>query len=108
MKKKKYSIKEDLAKYPKYIFRNKRLIPIEHIGQWWGVFQAHHFVPQKIREKNPKFYSRVEHLQKIIFVSPKLNYDLEFAGEVFIFVNYGVPKKDLVFSRKAWREGYYD
>ena len=107
MKKKKYSIKEDLAKYPKYIFRNKRFIPIDDVGQWSSLLQAHHFIRQSIRKNSPDFYARVEHLQKIIFVPAQLNYDLETAGDVFIFTKYGVHKNDLVFSRKAWREGYY-
>ena len=102
------AIKDDLEKYPKYIFRNRRLIPIEEINQWTSLLQAHHFVRQSIRKNSPDFYKRVEHLQKIIFVPAQLNYDLETAGDVFIFQKYGVHKNDLVFSRKAWREGYYD
>ena len=106
--KKKYSIQDDLEKYPKFIYINKRLIPIEHIESWPSSMQAHHFVRQTTREHSPDFYKRVEHLQKIIFVPYALNYHLETAGEKFIFEKYGLHKNDLVFSRKAWREGYYD
>ena len=102
------TIKDDLEKYPKFVLRNRKLIPIDNIERWSSLLQAHHFIRQSIRKNSPDFYKRVEHLQKIIFVPAQLNYDLETAGDVFIFKKYGVHKNDLVFSRKAWRDGYYD
>lgn len=102
------SIKDDLAKYPCYMFRHRQLIPLKKPLEFWQGFQAHHFVRQSIRKNSPEFYKRVEHLQKIIFVIPQINYDLETMGEEKFFKTYGVNKNDLVFSRKKWREGYYD
>ena len=102
------SIKDDLAKYPIYIFRNGRLQSISKPPDNWVGYQAHHFVRKSIRKNSPDFYKRVEHLQKIIFVLPQMNYDLETMGEERFFQKYGVNKNDLVFSRLKWREGYYD
>lgn len=102
------SIKDDLKKYPKFIFRNRKLVPIENIEHWSSLLQAHHFIRQSVRKNSLDFYKRVEYLQKIIFVPKQINYDLETMGEIRFFERYGVNKNDLVFSRKAWREGDYD
>lgn len=101
------TIKDDLAKYPCYLFRNKKLIKIKPPDNWIG-FQIHHFVRKGIRKNSPDFYKRVEHLQKLILVPPQINYDLETMGEVKFFKKYGVNKNLLVFSRLKWREGFYD
>lgn len=101
------TIKDDLAKYPCYLFRNKKLIKIKPPDNWVG-FQIHHFVRQSIRKNSPDFYKRVEHLQKLILVPAQMNYDLETMGEVKFFEKYGVDKNLLVFSRLKWREGFYD
>lgn len=101
------SIKEDFQKYPCYLFRFKRLIKLKEAPEFWSGFQAHHFVRQSVRKNSPEFYKRIEHLQKIIFLNPQTNYDLETMGEEKFFQVYGVNKNDLVFSRKKWREGYY-
>ena len=102
------TIKDDLAKYPCYLFRNKRLIKLKEPPCNWVGFQIHHFVRQSIRKNSPDFYKRVEHLQKLILVPPQINYDLETMGEVKFFEKYGVDKNLLVFSRLKWREGFYD
>lgn len=103
------SIKDDLAKYPCYLFRHKQLIPLKRPPEYWSfLYQVHHFVRQAIRKNSPDFYKRVEHLQKLILMPSKMNYDLEAMGEERFFKTYGVNKNNLVFSRKKWREGYYD
>lgn len=101
------TIQDDLKKYPKFIFRNRKLYPVEEIESWSNLLQAHHFIRQSVRKNSPDFYKRVEHLQKIIFVPKQMNYDLETMGEVRFFEKYGVNKNALVFSRKAWRAGFY-
>lgn len=102
------SIKDDLTKYPCYLFRLKRLIPLKEPPEYWSfLYQIHHFIRQSIRKNSPEFYKRVEHLQKLILMPAKMNYDLESMGEERFFKVYGVNKNDLVFSRKKWREGYY-
>ena len=102
------SIKQDLKDYPCYIFRLKKLIKLKEPPEFWMGYQAHHFVRKSIRKNSPEFYKRIEHLQKIIFVPAQMNYDLETMGEVKFFQKYGVNKNDLVFSRRKWREGYYE
>lgn len=101
-------IKDDLKKYPIFLFRNKKLIPINHLESWGFPYQIHHFVRQSIRKNSPDFYKRVEYLQKLIIVPAQMNYDLENMGEVTFFKRYGVNKNLLVFSRLKWREGFYD
>ena len=101
------SIKQDFEKYPCYLYRNKKLIPIKAPDNWYG-FQVHHFVRKSIRKNSPDFYKRVEHLQKLILVPAQMNYDLETMGEVKFFEKYRVNKNLLVFSRLKWREGFYE
>lgn len=100
--------REDLKKYPCFVFRNKKLIPITAPENWDNGYQIHHFVRQAIRKNSPEFYRRVEHLQKLILMPAQVNYDLETMGEDTFWIHYGVDKNRLVFSRKKWREGFYD
>lgn len=102
------SIREDIKKYPCYLYRLKKLFKLKTPPEIWTGYQAHHFVRQSIRKNSPEFYKRVEHLQKIIFMPAQMNYDLETMGEVRFFEKYGVNKNDFVFSRLKWREGYYE
>lgn len=102
------SIADDLTQYPTFIFRNGKLKRLKIPPISWLGMQAHHFVRKSIRKNSPEFYKKIEHLQKIIFMSPVTNYDLETMGEVKFFQKYGINKNDLVFSRLKWREGYYD
>lgn len=102
------SIKDDLEKYPCFLFEQGTIRPIPAPESWGDGCQIHHFVRQSIRKNSPEFYKRVEHLQKLILMDAKTNYELEVMGEDTFKKRYGVNKNDLVFSRKAWRAGYYD
>lgn len=104
----KFSIKDDLKLYPCYLYRHRSLLKIPPPETWNSAMQMHHFVRQSIRKNSPDFYKRVEHLQKLILMPAAMNYDLETMGEIKFFEKYGVNKNDLVFSRKKWREKYYD
>lgn len=108
---KKWSMNEDIIKYPIFLIRNKKLIPISWIKSTFDynhrIYHLNHFVRQSIRRNSLDFYKRVEHLQKLILMPAQMNYDLETMGEDKFFKVYGVNKNDLVFSRKKWREGYY-
>lgn len=106
------SMNEDIAKYPIYDYRNEVMERIywitstdsyHHHGQ-----ELHHFVRKSIRKNSPDFYKRVEHLQKLILMSKQMNDDLETMGADRFKQVYGVNKDDFVFSRKKWREGYYE
>lgn len=101
-------ILDDLQRYPCYVFFNRFLVPIHPPKMWNSGLQIHHFVRQSIRKNSPDFYKRVEHLQKLILMPAQMNYDLETMGEERFLKKYGVQKYDLVFSRKKWREGYYE
>lgn len=110
--KKQPAMDEDIAKYPVFILHNKELIPANWITSTANydhyVFNLHHFVRKTLRKTNPKFYERVEHLQKLILMSKKMNNDLENMGEDTFLKEYGIEKHTLVFIRKKWREGIYD
>ena len=94
------SIKEDLLKYPCFLFKYGTIWPVPKLENWGNDYQLHHFVRQSIRKNNPEFYKRVEYLQKLILMPAKCNYDLECMGEETFLKRYGVNKNDLVFSRK--------
>lgn len=102
------TIKQDLAQYPCYMYRRKKLIPIPAPDNWSAMFQMHHFIKQNIRKTNKDFYKRVEHLQKLILMPRDMHYNLHVMGEVSFFKKYGVNKNLLVFNRLKWREGFYD
>lgn len=102
------SIKEDLKKYPCFLFELGTIRPIPAPECWSFEIQAHHFIKQNVRKTNPKFYERVEHLQKIIFMSAERHYNLHAMGADTFFEEYGVEKHKLLFNRKLWRAGAYD
>lgn len=102
------SIKDDLAEYPVYVFRHKKLIHIKSPDTWSSMLQMHHFIKQNVKKTNKEFFERVKHLQKLILMPRNMHYDLHAMGEVKFFEKYGVDKNLLVFSRLKWREGFYD
>lgn len=102
------SIKEDFEQYPCYLYRNKKLIPVEAPESWSVMFQMHHFIRQNIKKTNKDFFERVKHLQKLILIPRDMHYDLHAMGEVNFFKKYGIDKNLLLFSRLKWREGFYD
>lgn len=103
---------DDLSLYPVYMFYGGRLQTADWIKNTQNYdhynWQIHHFIRQSVRKNSPDFYKRVEHLQKLLLVPKQMNYDLETMGEKRFKEVYGVNKDDFVFSRKKWREGYYD
>jgi hypothetical protein len=102
------TIKEDLAKYPCFLFEFGTLRPIPAPEHWSAELQAHHFVPKSQEKTNPKFFKRVEHLQKIIFMPARTHYNLHAMGEDTFYKRYGIDKCRLLFNRLKWREGAYD
>lgn len=101
-------IKEDIAKYPVFVWEQNRLKTIPNLKHWECNYQLHHFIKQNVRKTNIEFYKRIEHLQKLILMPADMHYDIHAMGEDTFFKRYGVNKDDLLFSRKKWREGYYD
>jgi hypothetical protein len=102
------STKYDLAKYPCFLFQLGTIRPIPELSAWSKDQQLHHFIKQNVRKTDPKFYERVEHLQKLILMPAKMHYDLHAMGEDTFLKRYGVNKHTLLFNRKKWREGFYD
>lgn len=102
------SIKEDLKKYPCFLFKFQTLRPIPTPDSWGSDLQCHHFIPKSQEKTNPKFFKRVEHLQKLIFMSPKKHYNLHAMGEDTFLKKEKFNKHLLLFNRKKWREGAYD
>lgn len=106
------TMNEDIEKYPIFMLYNKEIMPITWIKSTSDynhyVYQLHHFVRKTIRKNSLSFYKRVEHLQKLILIPSKMNYDLENMGEDTFYNEYGIDKNTLVFSRKKWREGFYE
>lgn len=106
------TMNEDIAKYPVFILHNKELIPANWITSTANynhyVFNLHHFVRRTLRKTNPKFYERVEYLQKLILMPKQMNNDLENMGADKFFEAHKIEKHKLVFERKLWRAGYYD
>lgn len=106
------TMNEDISKYPRYLFYNKKLVKANWITSTDSynhfVYQLNHFIRKSVRKNSPEFYKNVEPLQKLILMPAQMNYDLETMGEEEFYKKWGVNKNDLVFSRLKWREGYYD
>lgn len=102
------TIKDDLSKYPCFLYQLGTIRPIPELTAWSGDMQLHHFVKCNVRKTNPKFYERVEHLQKLILMPSKMHYDLHFMGADTFFKRYGIEKHKLLFNRKLWRANYYE
>ena len=102
------TMQEDISRYPVYVWEQNRLKPIPNLQHWESTHQLHHFIKQNLRKTNKSFYERIENLQKLILLPRDMHYDLHAMGEDTFLKRYGVNKDDLVFSRKKWREGYYE
>lgn len=107
-----FSMNDDIAQYPCYLFYNKTMQQVDWIKSTESynhfVYDLHHFVRKSIRKNSPEFYKQVEHLQKLILMPKQMNLDLETMGEEGFYKKYGMDKNNLVFNRKKWREGFYD
>lgn len=102
------TIKEDLKKYPCFLFEFGTIRPIPTPECWSKELQCHHFIKKNVEKTNPKFFERVEHLQKLIFMPARTHYNLHAMGEDTFLKRYGIEKHKLLFNRNKWREGYYE
>ena len=102
------TIKDDLVKYPCFLYQMGTIRPIPEPTAWSNDLQCHHFIKQNVRKTDPKFYERVEYLQKLIFMPAKVHYNLHAMGEDTFFKRYGIEKHKLLFNRKLWRANYYE
>lgn len=106
------TMNQDIQDMPVYIFYNGILEKADWITDTTcynhNIWQMNHFLRQSLRKNSPDFYARVKHLEKLILMPKQMNYDLETMGAERFKEVWGVNKDDFVFSRKKWREGYYD
>ena len=102
------TIKDDLAKYPCFLFEFGTLRPIPAPECWSKELQCHHFIKKNVEKTNPKFFKRVEHLQKLIFMKARTHYNLHAMGEDTFYKQYGINKHLLLFNRSKWRENFYE
>lgn len=72
------TIKDDLSKYPCFLYQMGTIRPIPEPTAWSNDIQA------------------------------KMHYDLHAMGEDTFFKRYGIEKHKLLFNRKLWRAGAYD
>ena len=113
------SFDEDFEKYDAYAVRpNRQLVKldIKSVNSYCHhSYEAHHFIPKSIRKINPELYARIEYLQRF-FILPKnhmtkngvinIHNSVHSCSESFDY--NGFKWYDLLFSRRKWKEGYYD
>lgn len=95
----KRNVKEELLKYPCYLFENGKLEKIQTPNCWHGL-HLHHFITTQWEQKNPKKFAQVAHLQKLIFLPPDMHMDLHNKNRNFK-EKYGIEIKELLFN---WKE----
>jgi hypothetical protein len=111
MKKKDIPMDEDIAKYPVYVLlgglllRNYEIKSTEDYNHWES--ELHHWIPKTIRKNDPLFYTKVEHLQKLILLPAKLHRSLPNWTNETCLKETGFNKRDLLFSKDEWLKGYY-
>lgn len=94
----KRNIKEELSKYPCYLFENGKLKRITPPTQWNGL-HLHHFIRTQWQQNNPEKFEQVEHLQKLIFLPPQMHMELHARHRRFK-EKYGIEIDELLFN---WR-----
>jgi hypothetical protein len=107
------TMNDDLEKYELFgISKYGKLYPVIEVRTTADynhfLFSIHHFVRKSMRKNYPDDYAKFEKYQKLIIMPNQMNLDLETMGEANFLKTWNIPKYDLVFSRKKWREGYYD
>ena len=104
------SFDDDIRDYGVYTIRpNRQMVKIDvkTVKDYnHAEFELHHFIPKSIRKINPDLYARIEHLQKLFLIPSNIHQRLHGCSESFDF--NGFKWYDLLFSRRRWKEGYYD
>lgn len=101
---------KDIEQYGVYAIRpNAQLVKInvKSVKDYFhGAYELHHFIPKSIRKINPELYARIEHLQKLFLIPKNIHQRLHGCSESFDY--HGFKWYDLLFSRRKWKEDYYE
>lgn len=104
------SFDDDIRDYGVYAVRpNRQLVKVDikSVNDYYhGAYELHHFIPKSIRKLNKELYTRIEHMQKL-FLLPK-NIHSQVHGNSEKFDYHGFKWYDLLFSRRKWKEDYYE
>lgn len=95
----KRNVKEELLKYPCYIYENGRLRRIETPRNWHG-YHLHHYITTQWQQNNPEKFKEVDHLQKLIFLPPQMHMELHAKHSKFK-EKYGLEISELLFNGRA-------
>lgn len=102
----------DIQKYPIFKLEQgglKRIYWIKSTDDYCHTsYSLHHFIEKKIRKSDKEFYERVEPLQKLILIPPKLNLEIATMDEKRFKLQWGIDKAKVLFNRKLWRSNYYE
>lgn len=96
----KRNVKEELEKYPCYLFENGKLKRIAPPTQWTGI-HLHHYIRTQWQQNNPEKFALVEHLQKLIFLPPQMHMELHARHRKFK-EKYGIEIDELLFNWKGY------
>ena len=92
-------IKAELNEFPCYLFKNGVLVRIPPPNNWHGL-HLHHFITTQWQQNNPEKFEQVKHLQKLIFMDPKMHMELHAKHSKFK-EKYGIEIDELLFD---WRK----
>ena len=91
----------DVDKYPTFLLRNGRLEPVElwEVAEmrFYKPHEWHHFLPKTMRKNNPKKYSELEYLQKMILLERDFHRSLPGMEAKNVFSKTGVRKEELIY-----------
>lgn len=96
----KRNVKEELEKYPCYLYEDGKLKRISPPRQWTGL-HLHHYIRTQWQQNNPEKFALVEHLQKLIFLPPQMHMELHARHRKFK-EKYGIEIDDLLFNWKGY------
>lgn len=96
----KRNIKEELEKYPCYLYEEGKLKRISPPSQWTGL-HLHHYIRTQWQQNNPDKFALVEHLQKLIFLPPQMHMELHARHSKFK-EKYGLEIDELLFNWKGF------
>jgi len=96
------SMKDDLKKYPIYVYKDGELIRLNQVN-WWNryEFQMHHYIKEQ-RQKY-KDFEKIEHLQKLILLPVQMHTDLHNFVSNFE-EKWGIPIKELLYDYEGKTE----
>lgn len=97
----KRNIKEELEKYPCYLYEDGKLKRISPPRQWTGL-HLHHYIRSQWIDNNPEKFAQIEHLQKLIFLPPQMHMELHARHSKFK-EKYGLEIDELLFNWKGYK-----